>query len=191
MSPAHTADFRTRIAGLAAVASLWAVVACAGALPSGPEAKGEPVVRRIVRDDVVGFAVTLRLGGSPRAVERWLLDFDRIAADRPNVLDARLVGRDAEGWLARFRFRGILGVNPTSLTRTTRRRVGDAVILEFRSVETSFGLDRIFGSYRIEPDGAGGCVLTHRLFVDSPFVTEEARERDLREDAEAIRRRFG
>ena len=181
---------RSRIAPGAVFLSVAAFVACAGSPDRPSDRDAPPRVRRVVAEGIVGFSTTLRLTAASETVERWLLDFDNIAEDRPNVLEAALVEAGSDGWLARFRFRGALGVNPTTLTRTTRRTEGSAVILDFDSVETSFGLSRVFGSYRIEPSGGGECILTHRLFVDSPFVSVEARERDMGADAEAIRRQF-
>jgi hypothetical protein len=164
--------------------------ACAATRTEAASPETPVRVATVFEDGVTGHEAVLRLPAQPIEIERWLLDFERGAADRPNVMEAKLVERTADAWVARFRFRGPLGIHPTAVTRTTRRREGEAVVLSFASVETSFGLTRLFGSYRLEPMPGGATRLTHRLFVVSPFATESRRETDMREDAAAILRRW-
>jgi hypothetical protein len=143
-------------------------------------------MRPVVEEGVAGHEARIRTGLPPRAVEAWLVGFDTIAPERPNVLGASLVRKVEGGWISRFRFRGYLGVHPTAVVRTTRRTEGPDVILDFRAVRLSFGLRAMFGSYRLSPRGDGGTVLTHRLFVASPFATRVGLEADMLEDARAI-----
>jgi len=174
------------------VLSLTVLSCCASRPPPETAAEDDSLVlRTVLEGETVGHEVVVRLDAPPAEVEAWLLDFDHIAADRPNVLEAALVRRDGDAWIARFTFRGSLGIDPTAVTRTTRHRDGDVVVLRFRAIETSFGLSDLHGHYRLEPDGPAGTRLEHRLFVGTPFVTEEGRRRDLLEDARAVLARFG
>jgi Polyketide cyclase / dehydrase and lipid transport len=163
-----------------------ALTACGTTSPLEPRSSASIRLRRIVEEGVTGYEARILVAASPRVVEKWLVDFDGIAPDRPNVLDASLVRREPGGWISRFRFRGYVGIHPTVVVRTTRRTRGRSVILDFRATELSFGLTALFGSYRITPHESGGAVLTHRLFVATPFATRIGLEADMREDAEAI-----
>lgn len=154
----------------------------------------EPVFVERSRGGAAGGELTFVVSGDPDEVLAMLLDFPAQTGARPWAEEYETVEHDAERVVARWVFRGKLGVHPTARIEFRPESDGDARRLAFRVVEGALGLRTFDGAIRLVPLDGGRTLVRELVRIDSglPFVNASVAdvEAGLRADAAFMRERM-
>lgn len=161
-------------------------------LHAGAPADDLPVTE-LDHDGILGGRITARMPAAPDRVVAHLLDFDTADGHRAWARHYSTISRDGPSTVAEWQFEGKLGIDPTVRIEFLTRDEGQRTVIDFRIVESGFGLAAFFGDYTIEPEatGADASLLVMRVFIDSglPFVNASAEDiaAGLRADVRMLR----
>jgi len=181
--------------GLACLAGC-AGTASVGMLPASRGAQ-RPELGRFVAlevDGIRGGALSVHLRAEVDDVLAALLDFDEADGHRSWAESFELVdaGEDSLGrWrVARWDFRGKLGISPSVTIEFRPERHADGASVAFELVDGALGLRTFEGSYVLEPTADGGTWFTQHVFLSSGLAFVDASHDDiaagLREDARRL-----
>ena len=129
----------------------------------------ESAYQDLSSERIPGGQLSFVLHGTPGEVLEMLLDFDRASGRRSWAREYRLLERGADRTLARWTFKGKLGIHPSVTIEFRRLAVSEGVHLKYRVIESSFGMRNFAGEYRlVQLEGPTPMtLLTESVFIDS------------------------
>ena len=192
-----------------ALAITLALAAC-GTLPTDPagdgtrptmapqkvSATGTAVGTFVALEDqgIRGGALSVHLPASVDQVFDALLDFEGANGHRSWAESFELLETEADQHgprrVARWNFRGKLGVKPSVTLEFRPQRTTTGAQISFQLLEGALGLRTFEGCYELFPAADGSTLFTQRVFMSSGLAFVDASHEDiaagLRKDAERL-----
>ncbi len=143
---------------------------------------------------VKGGQLVYAAHGTPDGFVQMLGDFENALGNRAWAQTYETLERSADRVVAKWKFRGKMGINPTvHIEFVTTKRSEAGATVEFKLVKKSLGIASFFGDFKITrlPGTPPRVQVVQRQFIDSGIsfanASAEDIEKGLREDARLIR----
>jgi hypothetical protein len=158
---------------------------------STPQPESQGITVRSVQVES-GYAAVLdyTVAAPFERARRILLDFDGHAAFRPGMLESELMSNEGRTGTARFRLKGMLGMNPMITCDLTLQEKPGWLRMAYVSTECDTGVASSSGRFIFTAVGRSHTRIRQEAEFDAWLVTEARFLSDMRADAEAIRARM-
>jgi len=165
----------------------------APAKPAATPIPAETTYAKLKLKRVKGGQLTYAAAGTVEEILAMLVDFDHAQGHRAWAQSYKTLRTDPAGVLARWKFKGKLGITPTVHLLFHTKREGKNGTVTYELKKRSLGIASFFGDFKVTPlaGSPSRSQIVQRAFIDSglPFANASRSdiEKGLREDARLIR----